>query len=156
MHFLKNFMPRNFAREIDLGGDPWPAHYFMSALPLTTGVYLICAVHALVAVAAIGTCSSVAEISLSGVRVPPWLQIATAAWYAIGLGFIACGVLGVRYSLEPHLRRYFQYLSVNFILQFLPFFVFLATGSICTTVMIKSGRRDPHSRADLGSTFACG
>lgn len=155
MDVLRKFAPKQFAKEIELGEAPWPAHHFLGALPLSTGVYLICAFHTAIALMAIGTCSSVTEISFAGVRVAPGLQVAISAWYCVGLGLIACGVLGMYYGLVPHLRLYFWYSLLNCLLQLVPFAQFIVFGTVCTTHLMRSGRRDPHARSDLGSNAAC-
>jgi len=118
-------------------------------LSLVVGVELICLGHLLSCIAIIAVASSVEPLEVSGIEFSPTAQVANAAWALAGIPVIIGAGVGVLYRIESHLRTYFGYLLVTFILNSFWWSSFLVSGSICQTIVAKDVQR-------MGTAFVCG
>jgi len=116
---------------------------------LLIGVEIIALLSLLTSISIISSVSSKATLQVSTFTVSPTLQIAVGSWGFVGIPLsIAAGVAAL-YRVETPLRIFFLYLLVSFFFGIgIPIW-FLASGSLCDTVVTPEVQR-------MGSSFVCG
>lgn len=105
--------------------------------------------HLLQCISTIATTSSSEPIVFAGMVIDTTTQVLNAAFALIGLPIIVGAGVGVLYRVESHLRIYWWYLAIGFILNTAYWGWSLASGQICRTVVSREVQR-------MGTAFVCG
>lgn len=115
---------------------------------MSLGVVIICFWALVVQVSLIAVCSSQVDMDVFGVIISPRVQVLAGAWAFVGIPVVVCAGVGNVYRIELTLRVFFWYLLVSFFLGVsIPVYL-LATGTICTTLVVEEVQK-------MGSVFVC-
>lgn len=126
-----------------------PSHTCCGCVSLLIGVEVICLLTLLTCVSIIASVSSKGTLTVSTFHVSSTLQVLAGAFAFIGIPItISAGVAAV-YRIELPLRAFFFYLLVSFFFGIgIPLW-FLASGSLCDSIVTQEVQR-------MGSSFVCG
>jgi len=118
-------------------------------MSLLIGVEVICLITLLTCISIISSVSSKGTMRVSTFHVSPELQIVGGSWAFIGIPITIAAGVGALYRVEMPLRAFFFYLLVSFFFGIgIPLW-FLASGSLCDTVVTPEVQR-------MGSSLVCG
>eukprot|EP00747_Dinoflagellata_sp_TGD_P166149 gnl/TRDRNA2_/TRDRNA2_188475_c0_seq1.p1 gnl/TRDRNA2_/TRDRNA2_188475_c0~~gnl/TRDRNA2_/TRDRNA2_188475_c0_seq1.p1 ORF type:complete len:240 (+),score=43.29 gnl/TRDRNA2_/TRDRNA2_188475_c0_seq1:86-805(+) len=127
-----------------------PLNQFCCGCSLTFGVKIIVVLNLIQNIFYLATTTSniIFKIPTFGFNVSLAMQTFNAAFCLLGLPFIAAAIWGVLYRQESHLRLYFIYLIVSFIMDMVYIITFLIMQDPCSSI--------PTVLRKHGSAFACG
>lgn len=118
-----------------------------AGLPLTSAMYLVCAVHLLLCVTDMATLVVGTPLNLEGVIVSPLVQWIYGAFTLVSIVVIICAAVGTLYHLESHIDAYSQLLACSLAIDAVFFVVFAIYGRSCQT---------KHDKTHLANTLNCG
>jgi len=110
---------------------------------------VICLNTLVTCISLIAISSSEKPIQIAAVEVSPNVQVAAAAWAFVGIPITLAAGVGSLYRIELNIRLFFWYLVVSFFFGVTIPIWFMASGSICSTVVSAEVQR-------MGSAFVCG
>jgi len=126
-----------------------PSHTCCGCVSLTIGVEFICLVTLLTCISILSSVSSKAELKVSTFSLSPTMQVVLGSWAFIGIPVAISSGCAVLYRVEMPLRWFFIYLLVSFFFGVgIPLW-FLASGSLCDTIVTPEVQK-------MGSSFVCG
>jgi len=112
------------------------------------GVEAICLVTLLTCISIISSVSSKGTLKISTFHLDPSLQVVLGSWAFIGIPMAISSGVAVLYRTELPLRMFFFYLLVSFFFGVgIPIW-FLASGSLCDTIVTPEVQK-------MGSSFVC-
>lgn len=118
-------------------------------MSLLIGVEMICLITLLTCISIISSVSSKGTLKVSTFHVSSTLQVIIGSWAFIGIPITIAAGVGALYRVEMPLRTFFFYLLVSFFFGIgIPMW-FLASGSLCDTMVTPEVQR-------MGSSFVCG
>lgn len=113
------------------------------------GVEFIALFNLILNIIFISIASSVHDIQMMGMTFSANLQVLNAAWALLGIPIIISAGVGAVYRIESHLRIYFYYLTISFLIEAMMLISFLSAGDICKTAV-------PDEVQQMGQSFVCG
>lgn len=127
-----------------------PLLYFCCGFPLDVGVLIVLYFHLCSSVfyVIVTVANIVAGADAPGAGINPGTQAFNCAFALASFPFIACGVTGVRYHRETHLRMYLHWLLLTFSIDTACLFV--------DNIRYSCERSIPGFLAKHGGAFACG
>jgi len=126
-----------------------PSHTCCGCMSLLVGVEVICLCTLLTCISIISSVSSKGTLKVSTFHVSSTLQVIIGSWAFIGIPITIAAGVGALYRVELPLRGFFFYLLISFFFGVgIPLY-FLASGSLCDTMVTPEVQR-------MGSSFVCG
>jgi len=118
-------------------------------MSLLIGVEVICLISLLTSISIIASVSSKGTLRISTFSISPFLQVVVGSWAFVGIPIAIAAGVGALYRVEMPLRVFFLYMLVSFFFGIgIPIW-FLASGSLCDSVVTPEVQR-------MGSSFVCG
>lgn len=126
-----------------------PSHTCCGCVSLTIGVEFICLLTLLTSISILSSVSSKQELKVSSFSLSPFMQVVLGSWAFIGIPAAISSGCAVLYRVEMPLRVFFLYLLVSFFFGVgIPLW-FLASGSLCDSIVTPEVQK-------MGSSFVCG
>jgi len=116
---------------------------------LLVGVEVACCISLIINVSLIAVCSSTEPLNISGIIIPPEVQVFAASWAFAGVPIVVVAGVGVLHRIEQAVRLYFYYMCASFVVSLIVPFWFVVTNSLCDLVV----HPDLQSQ---GTAFVCG
>jgi len=126
-----------------------PSNTCCGCVSLTIGVEIICLLSLLTSISILSSVSSKQELKISSFAISPELQVVLGSWAFVGIPMAISSGCAVLYRVEMPLRWFFMYLIVSWFFGIgIPMY-FLASGSLCDTMVTPEIQK-------MGSSFVCG
>lgn len=126
-----------------------PSHTCCGCVSLLIGVECICLITLLTCISILSSVSSKGTLTISTFHLDSTTQVALGTWAFIGIPMAITSGVAVLYRVEMPLRAFFFYLLVSFFFGVgIPLW-FLASGSLCDSVVTPEVQK-------MGSSFVCG
>lgn len=125
-----------------------PTTGFCGCLTLTFGVQLSCCSTIARIAFALYVVSAKERLYFLGVTITPMVQLCLTSWMLFGAPLTAMAAIASIFRFEHHLRNYFYYMAVTYVLDFFSLMHILVTGRLCSAIV-------PDYIARLGSGFVC-
>lgn len=126
-----------------------PSHTCCGCVSLLIGVEVICLIALCTCISIIASVSSKGSINVQSFHLSGTLQVAIGAWAFIGIPITISAGVAALYRIELPLRAFFFYLLVSWFFGVgIPLW-FLASGSLCDSIVTQEVQR-------MGSSFVCG
>jgi len=126
-----------------------PSHTCCGCVSLTIGVEAICLLTLLTCISIISSVSSKGTLEISTFHLSSTMQVVLGSWAFVGIPMAISSGVSVLYRTEFPLRIFFFYLLISFFFGVgIPLW-FLASGSLCDTIVTPEVQK-------MGSSFVCG
>lgn len=125
------------------------SHTCCGCVSLLLGVQAISLLTLLSCISIIASVSSRGQLRVSSFYLSSELQMLAGTWAFLGIPIAVCAGVAALYRMETPLRVFFFYLLISFFCGVAIPIWFLASGSLCDTVVTPEVQK-------MGSSFVCG